>query len=318
MGLTGQEKASIFLISLGEEIATEVLRILDPEDVRTLMNHMKRMKRVRSLEIKEVMKEAAELLAKGEIPLSGIEFTKNILSRGLPMEGISEDESAGPLDSLDDVKALLPFIRQEHPQVIAVLLSLLPTRKAAELLELLPENMKSEVCIRIASMEKISEEALEELAEVLKTKFDLTQRHKKALEGERTLAEILNNCKKEVEEEIMEKIEEHDPELAESIRDKMFVFEDLINIDDRGIQMLLKEVSTEELSVALKTASEALKNKIFKNMSQRASQILKDEMETRGPVRVSEVQKAQKNIIKIARKLEQEGKIVIGKGEDLV
>ncbi len=324
MPLSGHEKAAVFLISLGEEIATEVLKALDPSDVRTIMNYMKRLRKVNQNQIEEVLKEAGDIIAKGDIPISGIEFTRTIMSRGIADESLlplSEmDSIQNPLEILEDVdvKTLVPFLKEEHPQVIALFLSLMEPRKAAEVIGLLPDKMKADVAIRIATMERIPEEAVEELREVLKSKVEISKSGGKSFSGKRTIAEILNHCDKSIEEVIFEKIEEQDSELAESIRENMFLFEDLLNVDDRGIQLILKEVSTEELSIALKTASDALKEKIFKNMSQRAAQILKEEMETRGPVRVSDVEKAQQNIIKVARKLEQEGRIVIGKGEKLV
>jgi flagellar motor switch protein FliG len=199
-------------------------------------------------------------------------------------------------------------------------LALLEAPQASEVLARLPDNLREDVIRRIATTEKIPESALSELEEVLKGQLDINKGKGRKIGGIKAVAEILNNSDRSTEQSVLEKIEKENQKLADSIRQLMFVFDDLIQVDDKGIQSILKEVRTEDLSLALKTAAAGLKDKIFKNMSQRAGQILKEEMETRGPAKVSEVEKAQQSIVKIARRLETEGKIVIGGrgGDELV
>jgi flagellar motor switch protein FliG len=200
---------------------------------------------------------------------------------------------------------------------VALILSLLEAAQAAEVLALLPEKIKDDVVKRIAATEQIPESILSELEEVLRGQLDVNKGKGRKVGGIKTVAEILNHSDRLTEQAILEKIEKENPNLADSVRKFMFVFDDLIQVDDKGIQAILKEIRTEDLSLALKTASNVLKEKIFKNMSQRAAQILKEEMELKGPVKVSEVEKAQQNIVKISRKLETEGRIVIaGRGGD--
>lgn len=218
-----------------------------------------------------------------------------------------------------DSSAISTMLQREHPQTIAIVLAHLEPTQAAEVLSKFPEQLKIEVSQRIANLDQISPTILSELEDVLQSQLrSYTQSRR--IGGIKTVAEILNQMDRTSEELILKNIEEKDPILAEEIRKLMFTFEDLVNVDDRGIQAILKEISTEDLSIALKMASEELKEKIFKNMSSRAVEILKEEMESKGPVRVSDVEKAQMNIVKVARRLEEEGKIVIGGkgGEEVV
>ncbi len=326
MSLSGHEKAAIFLISIGEESASEVIKNLNVSDVGKLTMHMTRLKSVQRATIDGVIKEASEIVTTGNMYLGGEEFAKKVLSRGLGDEGASKimeiASKEGPLDSLKwvDPKILSGFLLAEHPQTTALIISLLEPVQAADVLSLLPNELKGEVAMRIATTERIPESAIEELKRVLKGQLDSSMGKGKKLGGTKTIAEILNHCDRSTEQAVLESIEEQKAEVADSIRKLMFVFDDLVKVDDRGIQMILKEISTEELTLALKTASEALKEKIFKNMSQRAAQILKEEMQAKGPVRLSDVEKSQQNIVKIARKLEADGKIVIASrgGEEII
>jgi flagellar motor switch protein FliG len=313
--LTGYEKAAIFLISMGEEAAAEVVKALNARDIERITTHMTRVKTVNNAAIDNVLKEASEMISKGVVHLRGHEFVKNVLSKGLGEYGATKimelASKEGLLDSLRQVdsKTLANLLLTEHPQTAAFITCLLDPVKAVAVLSLLPDGLKLDIAMRIATIERIPENAIEELNEVLKGQLDIEGRAKK-FSGIKTIAEILNYCERSTEQMILKTIEEQSAELADSIRHFMFVFDDLIKVDDRGIQMILNEITTEELGLALKTVSEALKKKIFKNMSQRAAQILKDEMQAKGPVRVSEVEKAQQNILKVARKLEAEDKII--------
>lgn len=326
MALDGYDKAAILLTLLGEDTASEILKNLDVSDIGKITSRMTRMGKVNKEAINEVIKETTEAITRGDIKVDGKEFIKKVLSKGLGEEDASKilemASKESPFEALKwvDPRTLSAFLMTEHPQTIALVISLLEPAQGAEVLASLPDPIKPDVAMRIATTGRIPESAIEELKEVLKGQLELGKGRGKKMGGIKTIAEILNHSDKTTEQLVIEKIEEMDDTLAESIRQLMFVFDDLVNVDDRGIQMILKEISTEDLSLALKTASEALKEKIFRNMSQRAAQILKEEMQTRGPVRVSDVEKAQQNIVKTARKLESEGKIILaGKGgEELV
>jgi flagellar motor switch protein FliG len=325
MPLSGYEKAAIFLSALGEDTAAEVLKGLDVKEIGKITMHMTRLKKISRDTVDNVLKEVSESVTRGDIRVGGEEFVKKVLSKGLGEDGANKimelASKEGPLEALRwvDAKTLVNFLVTEHPQTIALIICLLEPVQAAEVLSALPETIKADVAMRIASTERIPENAIEELKEVLKGQLEMGKNKGKKMGGTKTIAEILNQCDRSTEQAVLGKIEEQNNNLADSIRKLMFVFDDLVKVDDRGIQMILKETGAEELSLALKTASEALKEKIFRNMSQRAAQILKEDMQTKGPVKVSDVEKAQQNIVKVARKLETEGKIILaGRGGEEV
>lgn len=326
MPFSGYEKAAVFLSSIGEEAAAEILRALDIKDVGKISAYMTRLKAINKTDIEGVFKEVAERISREEVHVGGGEYVKKVLSKGLGEDSANKIlEMASKESTLDSLrwvepKTLSNFLVTEHPQTIALVLCLLEPVQAAEVLSVLPEALKADVAMRIAATERIPADAIEELEDVLRGQLDVNKGKGRKVGGIRTIAEILNQSDRSTEQMILEKIEEQNNVLADSIRQLMFVFEDIVDVDDRGIQMILKEISTEDLSLALKTASDSLKEKIFKNMSQRAAQILKEDMAVRGPVKVSDVEKAQQNIVKIARKLEEEGKIILAGrgGEELV
>ena len=250
-----------------------------------------------------------------------------VLSKGFGEEDASKVMERAlkdaPFDSLRwvDPWALANILMGEHPQTVAFILCLLEPVRAAEVLALFNEDLRANVAMRIAITERIPETAIEEIRDVFDNQVEMgVSAAGIKVGGMKTIAEILNHSDRSTEEALFQKLEEKDKALADSIRELMFVFDDLVELDDRSIQMVLKEVATEELSLALKTASDGLKTKIFKNMSQRASEILKEEIASKGPVKVSDVEKAQLKIVGVARKLEGEGKIVIGGrgGEEVV
>ncbi len=321
--LSGAEKAAIFLSYVGEDVASQILRNLDDDHIREIASAMSEVRTLKKEEVKPVIEEVRRKIKEESVVIGGKEFVQRLLSKGLGDENakklLENTTRQGPIEKLNrtDPALLASFLSGEHPQTIAIILALLDPKKAAKVLTLLPDDLKGEVAIRIANLRMIPDEAIKEIENVLQSQFNITDTSGRKLEGAKTAAEILNNTPKELEQMIMEIIEEKEPEMAENIKSLMFVFDDLINVDDRGIQTLLKEVSTNDLALALKGASERLKEKIFKNMSKRAAEMLKDEMETMGPVRVSDVEAAQKTIVEIARRLEEEGKIILaGKGSE--
>jgi flagellar motor switch protein FliG len=325
MALTGYEKAAIFLSALSEDIAADVMKSLDVKEIGKITSQMRRLKSVPRETVDAILKEALGG-SKGDFRIGGEDFVKKVLSKGLGEDGANKilelANKEGPLENLKwvDPKTLVNFLVTEHPQTIALIICLLEPMQAADVLSGLPEHLKADVAMRIASTERIPEHAIEELKEVLKGQLDMGKTKGKKLGGTKTIAEILNQCDRSTEQSVLGKIEESNNVLADSIRKLMFVFDDLGKVDDRGIQMILKETGTEELALALKTASDVLKEKIFKNMSQRASTILKEDISTRGPVKLSDVEKAQQTIVKVARKLEAEGKLILAGrgGEELV
>lgn len=324
MAMNGYEKAAIFLSAVGEDVAAQILKDLDAEAIGKISSYMTRNKKKDNNKIKSVLKETLDKVTSGDIHVGGEDYVKKMLTKGLGdddaekiMEMLSKES---PLESLKWVnpRILTSFLVTEHPQTIALILCLLESEQAAAVMEALPQHIRSDVAKRVATTERIPESALEEIEEVLKIQLDMGKgREGKSFNGTKMIAEILNQCERSTEQSILENIEGQNERLAESIRELMLIFDDLEKIDDRGFQLILKEVTTEDLSLALKTASNALKEKVFKNMSQRAVQIMKDEMEARGPVKVSDVEAAQQHIVRIARKLDEEGKIIIaGRGKE--
>jgi flagellar motor switch protein FliG len=325
--LSGYEKSAILLSLVGEEAAAEVLKNLDMHEVGKITTQMSRLKSIRKETMDLVLKEITGIISQDDVQfVSGNDYIKKVLHKGFGADNASKvlDRALkdAPLDSLRwvDPWTLANFLMNEHPQTVAFILCLLEPVRAAEILGFFNEALRADVAMRIATTERIPESAIEEIRGALDGQLEPGAGSGIKFGGMKTIAEILNQADRSVESAVFKVIEEADKPLAESIRELMFVFDDLVELDDRSMQMVLKEVSTEELALALKTAAEGLKSKIFKNMSQRAVEILKDEMSTKGPVKVTDVEKAQQKIVGIARKLEQEGKIVIGGrgGEEVV
>jgi len=321
VAVDGIDKAAIFLRLVGEDVAAEILKNLEKREIGKITVQMGNMDTVPQDKADAVTEEVIGKIASGDFGAGAKEYVKNILEK--VFEGESDqmfdmNMKGALLESLRwiDAKTLASFLSSEHPQTIALILAVLEPTQAAAILSGLPKSLKEDVSMRIANIDSIPEEILEDLEEVLK-EMDVTRGKGKKVGGAKTIAEILNASDRSTEHLVLEKIEEYDQILADSIRQIMFVFEDIDKVDDRGIQMILKEVDTADLSLALKTASESLRAKVLKNMSKRSAKILEEEMESKGPVKVSDVEKAQSNIVAIARKLEEEGKIVIaGRGEE--
>jgi flagellar motor switch protein FliG len=322
--LSGVEKAAAFLSLIGEEAATQIFKHLDPLDLARVIPMMAKVK---------IPPELADVVLKDFCEKTGSvmrgvdeEYIKDVLVKAFGQESAKKlidkiESGASAFDVLRwlDTGAIANMLSREHPQTIAIILAHLEPTQAAEVMSKLPENLKIDVSLRIASLDQISPTILNDLEDVLQSQLQSYTRGKK-IGGIRTVSEILNQMDRASEDLILKNIEEKDQILADEIRKLMFTFDDLIMIEDKGIQMVLKEITTDDLSLALKMAADELKAKIFKNMSQRAVQILKEEIEAKGAVKVSDVEKAQMNIVRVARRLEEEGKIVIGGkgGEELI
>lgn len=322
--LTGIEKVAAFLSLIGEERATQIFKYMDPLDLSRIVPMMSRVK-ITPEEASAVMAEFHEKTADSPITVDDA-YIKNILTKAFGEEQAKKlidkiETGASAFDILRwlDSPSIAGLLSREHPQTIAIILAHLEPEQAAQVLSAMPEHLKIDVSLRIASLDQISPAILGELEEVLQAQLQTYTRGKK-IGGIKTVAEILNQMDRASEDLILKNIEEKDQILADEIRKLMFTFDDLINVDDKGIQMILKEITTDDLALSMKMASEELKAKFFKNMSQRAAQILKEEIEAKGAVKVSDVEKAQMNIVRIAKRLEDEGKIVMGGsgGEELI
>ncbi len=325
--LSGPQKAAIFLLTMGEEFTAEVYKYLSEEEIKRIGVEMARIDYIPSEAVRRVLEEAniesKELLA--DLTVSPDEFLQESLIKAYGERGkeIYEEirQELGPkvfekLRRLDP-RTIANFLRNEHPQTIAIILVHLDPDKAGQVLSVLPEKLRSEVIFRIAELDKVDPEIIQEISTALEEELQAVGgTFSRKLGGVERAAEILSHVGRDLEEEILSQVEEENPSLAEEVRKYLFTFEDLLKVDDNAIQAILKEISTEDLKLALKTASEELREKFFSNMSERAAQLLKEDLEIMGPVRVADVEAAQQNIIKVAKRLEQEGKIVLSVGED--
>jgi flagellar motor switch protein FliG len=328
--LTYNEKAAIIISALPADVASEVVCHLETPEIERLSNWMSRMSTVPSAVVDRVVDEFIQIAVQGAGAVSlGKEYTERIIAKALGKDRaksmvnkMSEAASYRSLEHLEDLdsRMLIDLIRNEHPQTIALILSHLSPKKAGAVLAGLPEELRAEVILRISNLEHISPDVINDVAEMLESEMKSIGSAGHKLGGIKAVADILNQIDRSTESSIFAKIEEADPKMADEIRQLMFIFDDLVLIDDRGIQEILKEVSGDDLAKALKTASEAVKEKIFKNMSERAVAMLNEDIENMGPMRLSDVEKAQQNITQVAMKLEEEGKIVVGGrgGEELL
>ncbi len=324
----GLEKGAILLMSLGEEEAAQVLKYLSPREVQKLGAAMARLKAVPRDRVDTVLDEFRKKAEdQSTLGLASDDYIRSVLTKALGdekaahvIDRILQGGDTSGIESLKwmDSASVAELIRNEHPQVVATILVHLDRDQAGEVLGHLSERLRNDVILRIATLDGVQPTALKELNEVLaKLLAGNAGLRKTAMGGARTAAEILNFMPSAYENAVIESVREYDPELAQKILDEMFVFEDLLELEDRAIQLLLREVQSESLIVALKGASDALKEKIFKNMSQRAADMLREDLEAKGPVRVSEVEAEQKEILKIVRRLADAGQIVLGgAGED--
>jgi flagellar motor switch protein FliG len=324
----GIQKSAILLLALGEEEAAEVFKYLGPKEVQKLGAAMASLSTVNREKVEQVL---AEFRAKAEgqtaLGADAAAYIKNVLTKALGsdraaslIDRILHGGDTSGIESLKwmDSASVAELIKNEHPQIIATILVHLERDQAAEILGHFTERLRNDVILRIATLDGIQPTALRDLNEVLTRLITSPNNIKKSsLGGSRTAAEILNFMPGAAETSVLAAVRDFDPELAQKIQDEMFTFENILDLDDRAVQLLLREVQSESLIVALKGASPELREKIFKNMSQRAAEMLRDDLEAKGPVRVSEVEAEQKEILKIVRRLADEGQIVLGgKGEE--
>ncbi len=324
----GIQNSAIFLMSLGENEAAEVLKYLEPKEVQKISSAMVTLNNLSREQIAQVFHDfLITASTKTTIGMNSNDYIRNMLTKAL-----GDDKAAGLLDRIMhnsdtsgieslkwmDPGAVAEMIGNEHPQIIATILVHLEADQAASVMKMFAERIRNDVLLRISTLDGVQPVALRELNDVLSKLMSGGQTGKKTLKGGvATAAEILNFMGGAMEAEMMEKVRSFDPDLAQKIEDKMFVFENILEVDDRGIQLILREVQSEALIIALKGSSEELREKIFKNMSSRAAEMMREDLESKGPVKLSEVESNQKEILKIVKRLSDDGQIALGgKGDE--
>lgn len=323
--LAGPHKTAILLLAMGEKFTADVFKRLERSEIAMISKAMVEMETIPKEQVEEVLREFHhQLLVNAEMLMGGPEQVKKLLMKNLDSETakyildlLDLDSGPAPFRELENVspRILSQILRNEHPQTLALILGHLHPEQAAELLQQLPAGVRPEILMRLARLEAVAEEMLMEVDKVLQSQLiAMGGKEGKKVGGVQAVAEILNAVDRATEEEVLSEIEEESSQMAEDIRNLMFVFEDIKALDDRSIRELLKEVSNEDLTKALKGGTEDLQEKFFKNLSERASAMIREDLEIMGPVRLSEVESAQQNIVKIVRRLEAEGRIMIGRG----
>jgi flagellar motor switch protein FliG len=328
--LTLADKAAVILYTLGEKTASQVMRYMQHDDVRELSKSMTSMGSISSKDVDDIIDEFYARVSNKEGTIVSIEedYVRSVITnvvgkktaeRILESFSLQKDGSYIEIFRNLDIRVLAEFIKNEHPQTIVLIISQLLPEEASEVMATLPDNLQLDVIDRMAKLENVSPEMLRNVAHVLESEIKTAQTTTRKMGGVKSISEILNNMDRQVSSAILVRIEENDPEMAEEIRQNMFIFEDLIKVDDKGIQKILKETSSDILSRAMKTVSDAIKEKFFKNMPERAADMLKEDIEDMGPTRLADIEKAQNEIVKVAMKLADEGKIFIagGKEEDV-
>ncbi len=323
----GLTDSAILLLAMGEEAAAEVFKHMSPKEVHRVGEAMSRLKSTTKDQVETVLARFhAEAEQRSPLVSDTDGYVRNALTRalgeekaGLLIDRIIQGDDISGIESMKwmDPASVAELLRSEHPQIIATILVHLDRDHACAVLLQLNERLRNDVVLRIATLDSIQPSALKELNEVLSKVLAGSDRVKKTrLGGAKAAAEMLNFMGGGQDQPVIEAIRESDPDLAQTIVDQMFTFDDLIKVDDKGIQTLLREVQTDELVVALKGADPELREKIFRNMSQRAAETLREDLESRGPVRISEVEERQKEILKTARRLADEGQLMIAGGSD--
>jgi flagellar motor switch protein FliG len=328
---TGRQKAAIFLVTIGSDVSSEIFKHLREDEIEQLTFEIARLDKVDSEDKDKVLLEFQELMMAQEfISNGGIDYAREVLERALGTQKaidivnrLTSSLQVRPFDFIrrTDPSHLLNFIQGEHPQTIALILAYLDPQKGASILSELRHEIQADVAKRIATMDRTSPDVLREVERVLERKLStLASEDYTSAGGIDTVVEVLNNVDRGTEKIIIEALEEDDPELAEEIKKRMFVFEDIVLLDDRSIQKVLREVDTQDLAKALKGVDAEVQEKIFRNMSKRASSLLKEDMDFMGPVRLRDVEEAQQKIVNIIRKLEESGDIVVARAgeEELV
>ncbi|WLD95151.1 flagellar motor switch protein FliG [Alkalihalobacillus sp. AL-G] len=329
--LSGREKAAVLLISLGPDVAAQIYKHLSEEEMERLTLEISNVRRVESSVKEEIIEQFHQIaLAQEYITQGGIGYAKTVLEKALGsndamtiINRLTSTLQVRPFDFARkaDPGQILNFIQSEHPQTIALILSYLDSAQSAQILSELPQEVQADVAKRIALMDRTSPEVITEVEQILEQKLSTTVTqdftHAGGIEA---VVEVLNGVDRSTERTILDSLEVQDPELAEEIKKRMFVFEDIVTLDNRSIQRVIREIPNEDLLLALKAASEEVKEIVYQNMSKRMVENFKEEMEYMGPVRLRDVEEAQSRIVSIIRRLEEAGEVVIarGGGDDII
>jgi len=328
--LSGPERAAVLLVNLGEEIAAKVLANLDDREIQNIGNYMSALGDVDMGTMDSINKEFYNMVESGTggLGVAGMDFLKTALMQALDPAKATEilnnittpgEEMGGGLETvrLLDPKIIASFIVNEHPQTAAIILAHLDPPVASLTVRELPEENRMEIVHRLATLERVAPSVIRELDEALQSEFRTSGAVSgNKLGGVEIAAEVMGSLDRTTETSILTAMDEVDPDLANEIRNLRFTFEDILKIDDNGIQMIMKEINQEDLLIGLKTATDELKEKLFTNMSERAALMLKEDLESLGPTKISEVEKAQQKVIAVCKKLEEDGKLVIGGGAE--
>lgn len=324
--VTDRQKAAILLLSIGPELSASVLRKLNESEVELLVAEIAHVEKMPQEVTDTVLKEFHDLYeAQGFITTGGLTYATDILERALGkskakeiIERLTATLEIAPFHFLrnSDPTEIASFIEDEHPQTIALVITHLKPEQSAIILKQLPSELRAEVVKRVALMDRTTPDIIAEVENILESKISSLARSQEysSTGGIDATVKILNQVDRSTEQAILEILEDDNPELADDIRRKLFTFEDIINLEDRAVQRVLREIDSKKLALALKTANDDLKEKIFANMSQRAGEILREDMEFLGPVRLKDVEQAQQEIVNSVRRLEEEGEIIIARG----
>ncbi len=325
---TGKKKAAIFFVAIGAELAARIFSYLNEQEIESISYEIARLDNIDYQLKQQILKEFYDLYsAKRFMTHGGSNLAKEMLVKALGVEKAEEIihnvSHTNPLDTIKhvDPNHLLNFIQNEHPQTIALILAHINPEHASLILSKLDSNIRSDVAKRIAEMDRISPEVLRSVGQVLNSKISsFSSESYTASGGIESIVDILNNADRSTEKSIIENLEEEDPELAEEIKQRMFVFEDIVMLDNQAVQQVLHEIDSLELARALKAASPEVREKIFSNMSKRAEVLLQEEMEYLGPIRIKDVEDSQRKIVSIIRRLEDQGDIVIARagGDEII
>ncbi|HSB73579.1 MAG TPA: flagellar motor switch protein FliG [Candidatus Methylomirabilis sp.] len=324
--LSGTQKAAVLLVSLGAEVSAQVFKLLNEEEIETLTTEISRMQNVAAETTGPILQEFHQMaLAQEYIAQGGIPYAAEVLERALGAKRAKEilerlrgqiQPAAFEIVKKVEPKNLLDFIRREHPQTIALILANMDPKQAAQILSELAPALQSDVVLRIATMDKTNPEVIKQIESILESRLSSLFTQEVSLSGGvKAVAEIMNRLDRSTERSLLGTMQESEAELAENIRRLMFTFEDLVMVDDRGVQRILKEIDQRDLALALKATSSEVSAKIFQNMSERASTLLKEEIGYLGPVRLRDVEESQRRIVDLVRRLEESGEIMVqGRG----
>ena len=327
--LSGAQRAAIFLLGVGEDAAAAIMRHMEPREVQRVGEAMASLSSVSNQQVEEVLREFhSEASAVNPLGIGTPEFTQRVLVQALGeskarnmlskvMPGKHQTRGVEALRWMDG-RSIADILDGEHPQIVAIVLASLDDDHAAQVVSALPDDVRSEALLRVARLELIDPAAMEELDKVLERQLGKARQSSppRSVNGMSSAAAILNNVKSDLETTLMESLREADGELGEKVSELMFVFDDLLAVDDRGMQRLIREIAVDNLVIALKGVDDAVQEKFFNNMSTRAADMLREDLEAKGPVKLSEVEEAQKEILTVASRLADEGEIALGAGDD--